>query len=48
MIDEWTLGLKTPWEKPQYSPSPDTLLLLPSGIGVPGVESWAHKLADIA
>ena len=30
------------------SPSPDTLLLLPSGIGVSGIESWAHKLADVA
>jgi len=30
------------------SPSPDTLLLLPSGISVSGIESWAHKLAEVA
>ena len=29
------------------SPTPDTLLLLPSGISVSGVESWARKLADV-
>jgi len=28
------------------SPSPDTLLLLPSGISVSGIESWARKLAE--
>ena len=30
------------------TPTPDTLLLLPSGIRVSGVESWARKLADVA
>ena len=29
-------------------PSPDTLLLFPSGIRVSGVESWVQKLADVA
>ena len=28
--------------------TPDTLLLLPSGIRVSGVESWVQKLADVA
>ena len=28
--------------------TPDTLLLLPSGIRVSGVESWVQKLADAA
>ena len=28
--------------------TPDTLLLLPSGIRVSGVESWVQKLADPA
>ena len=28
------------------SPSPDTLLLLPFGIRVSGVESWVRKLAE--
>jgi len=28
------------------SPSPDTLLLLPSGISVSGIESWVRKLAE--
>ena len=30
------------------TPSPNTLLLLPSGISVSGIESWAHKLVDVA
>ena len=30
------------------SPSRDTLLLLPSGISVSGIESWVRKLADVA
>ena len=30
------------------TPTPDTLLLLPSGIRVSGVESWVQKLADAA
>ena len=30
------------------TPTPDTLLLLPSGIRVSGVESWVRKLADVA
>ena len=30
------------------TPTPDTLLLLPSGIRVSGVESWVQKLADVA
>ena len=30
------------------SPSPDTLLLLPSGISVSGIESWVRKLAEVA
>ena len=30
------------------SPSPDTLLLSPSGISVSGIESWARKLAEVA
>ena len=30
------------------SPSPDTLLLLPSGITLLGVENWVTKLADVA
>ena len=29
------------------TPSPNTLLLLPSGISVSGIESWAHKLVDV-
>ena len=29
------------------SPSPDTLLLLPSGISVSGIETWVRKLADV-
>ena len=28
------------------SPSPDTLLLLPSGISVSGIESWVRKLTQ--
>ena len=28
------------------TPTPDTLLLLPSGISVSGVESWVRKLAQ--
>ena len=30
------------------SPSPDTLLLLPSGISVSGIESWVRKLVGVA
>ena len=30
------------------TPTPDTLLLLPSGISVSGIESWVHKFADAA
>ena len=30
------------------TPTPDTLLLLPSGITVSGVESWIRMLADVA
>ena len=30
------------------SPSPDTLLVLPSGISVSGIASWARKLAEVA
>jgi len=33
---------------PDSSPSPDTLLLLPSGISVSGIESWVRKLAEVA
>jgi len=29
----------------ESSPSPDTLLLLPSDISVSGIESWVRKLA---
>ena len=29
------------------SPSPDTLLLLPSGIGVSGIETRVRKLAEV-
>ncbi len=29
------------------TPTPDTLLLLPSGIRIVGIESWARKLADV-
>ena len=29
------------------TPSPNTLLLLPSGISVSGIESWAHKLVEV-
>ena len=29
------------------TPSPDTLLLLPSGISVSGIRSWAEKLAEL-
>ena len=29
------------------TPPPDTLLLLPSGIRVSGVESWVRKLAEV-
>ena len=29
------------------TPTPDTLLLLPSGIRVSGVESWVRKLAEL-
>ena len=30
------------------TPTPDTLLLLPSGIKISGIESWVQKLADVA
>jgi len=30
------------------TPTPDTLLLLPSAIRVSGVESWVRKLAGVA
>ncbi len=30
------------------APTPDTLLLLPSGIRVSGVGWWVQKLADVA
>ena len=30
------------------TPTSDTLLLLPSGITVSGIQSWAEKLADVA
>ena len=30
------------------TPTPDTLLLLPSGISVSGIRSWMEKLADVA
>jgi hypothetical protein len=39
-------GQKLGYRALNSSPSPDTLLLLPSGISVSGIESWAHKLAD--
>jgi hypothetical protein len=39
-------GQKVGYRETDSSPSPDTLLLLPSGISVSGIESWAHKLAD--
>ena len=29
------------------TPTPDTLLLLPSGISVSGIRSWAEKLAEL-
>ena len=35
------------WE-PNSTPTPDTLLLLPSGITLLGVENWVTKLADVA
>ena len=31
----------------EQTPTPDTLLLLPSGIRIVGIESWARKLADV-
>ena len=33
--------------KTNLTPTPDTLLLLPSGIRVSGVESWVRKLAEL-
>jgi len=30
------------------TPTPDTLLLLPSGISVSGIRSWMETLADVA
>ena len=30
------------------TPTPDTLLLLLSGIKISGIESWVQKLADVA
>ena len=30
------------------TPSPDTHILLPSGISVSGIETWMRKLADVA
>ena len=30
------------------TPSPNTLLLLPSGISVSGIELWVRKLSDAA
>mgnify|MGYP003725805181 FL=1 len=35
------------WE-PNSIPSPDTHILLPSGITLLGVENWVTKLADVA
>ena len=29
------------------SPSPDTLLLLPSGISISGIESWVRKSVEV-
>lgn len=35
-------------DHPTLSPSPNTHILLPSGITVVGVEDWVTKLADVA
>ena len=37
-------GQKVGYQEMDSSPSPDTLLLLPSGISVSGIESWAGRL----
>jgi len=39
---------KVGYQELDSTPTPDTLLLLPSGITVSGVESWIRKLADVA
>ena len=41
-------GQKVGYRETDSSPSPDTLLLLPSGISVSGIETWVRKLADVA
>jgi hypothetical protein len=41
-------GQKYGYREFDPSPSPDTLLLSPSGISVSGIESWARKLAEVA
>jgi len=41
-------GQKVGYQELESSPSPDTLLLLPSGISVVGIESWARKSAGVA
>ena len=34
--------------KTNPTPTPDTLLSLPSGVSVSGIKSWVSKLADVA
>ena len=40
-------GQKVGYQEMDSIPPPDTLLLLPSGIRVSGVESWVRKLAEV-
>ena len=37
---------KVGYQELESTPTPDTLLLLPSGITVFGIESWLRKLAE--
>jgi len=39
---------KVGYRETDSTPSRNTLLLLPSGISVSGIESWVHKFADAA
>ena len=41
-------GQKVGYRETDSTPTPDTLLLLPSGIKISGIESWVQKLADVA
>ena len=40
-------GQKVGYRETDSAPTPDTLLLLPSGIRVSGVESWVRQLAEV-